>query len=281
MGRLSHKYGHGTSYTCVVRERFYVNIYDYMNLLGSLLPSGHLSHEHQDSGRIGELSKISLKKRVALRYDSMYHEAMTSALTKAAEDALATFRHHDALAIANRKKANAALGRFLDIISYGADGTSSGPLSNVPSCVRIWTRWLVDNGPTIRQDIAEATKTKFTERGTPHTLRWEDIEDGDGADIPENTIIRFKGIKEDGGRGAPPTIYALWSQRYEVLPKFGVGPERSPGTDTLLGVITPDQARSEWGLPPSDEWEELTMDDLYNADDGETQSNENGDSDGD
>lgn len=216
---------------------------------------------------------------------------MPTALTKSAEDALATFRHHDALAIANRQKANAALERFLSIISYGTD--TAAPLTSVPQCVKVWTRWLVDNGPATRQAITKATGTKFTERGTPHTLQWEDIVDPNSADIPENTIIRFTGHGLNQGRGAKPVIYALWSQRYDVLPKFGVGPvepdpllfkptveSESNAAVPLLGIVTSDGTQSNWGLPPSDQWEELTMDDLYNADDGETQSNENGDSDG-
>jgi hypothetical protein len=221
---------------------------------------------------------------------------MPTALTKAAEEALATFRHHDALAIANRQKANAALERFLDIVSYGT--ISATPSPNVPTCVRVWTRWLADNGPANRQDITKATGTKFTERGTPHTLRWEDIADGGPSDIPENTIIRFRGLKTDHGRGAPPTIYALWSQRFDVLPKFGVGPERpfatggpvSPGA--LTGVLQPGEriipmievtdsngwAQQAWALTAEDltgdgvvatvsdpDETDLTMDDLYNA----------------
>lgn len=154
---------------------------------------------------------------------------MPTALTKSAEDALALFRHHDALAIANRTKANAALGQFLDIISYD-DAGATVRLDRAPKCVRVWTRWLAENGPNTRAYITEATDTKFSERGTPHTIRWDDIT-GDTADddlFPASTIIRFKGNKLDAGRGAPPTIFALWSQRYDVLPKFGVGPER-PG----------------------------------------------------
>lgn len=170
---------------------------------------------------------------------------MPTALTKAAEEALAQFRHYDALAVNNRKKASSALERFLEIISYGTD--SQAPLGGVPQCVRVWSAWLAQNGPDTRQNITEATGRKFTERGTPHTLRWDDIQDGDSANIPENTIIRFTGAKVNEGRGAQPVVYALWSQRYDVFPKFGVGPSLPDNVADAYGSVAAE------GVAPSAE----------------------------
>lgn len=164
---------------------------------------------------------------------------MPTALTKSAEDALALFRHHDALAIANRKMANAALSNFLDAVTAGGTFTgSSETTGRVPKCVTVWTSWLAEHGPNTRQHITEATRCRFTEAGTPHTIKWEKIYYDGESDIhdddlfPQNTIIRFRGKKVKTYRsgvtktGAAPVIFALWSQRYDVLPVWGVGPER-------------------------------------------------------
>lgn len=134
---------------------------------------------------------------------------------------------------------------FLSLVSRSGRGTGVSP-TRIPNCVAVWRNWLAENGPATRQTIAEATGVKFNERGTPHTVKW--VEGEAGLDfVAPDTITRFLGLKKESGRGAPPTIYALWSQRYEVLPKFGVGPER-PDPDSqsnesepeaLTGVIRP------------------------------------------
>lgn len=159
---------------------------------------------------------------------------MTTPLNQVAEEALTTFRHYRALADSNARKADSALTRFLDAISFDAGAAMTG---NVPQCVKVWTNWLAENRPALRQTITEATGIKFTERGTPHTLRWEDVDGFADSDVPPSTIVRFRGLGGGKGRGQV-VIYALWSQRYDVLPLFGVGPER-PDPEPLTGVIRP------------------------------------------
>lgn len=178
----------------------------------------------------------------------------TSPLSDAAEEALATYRHHRALA-------DDAMNRFLTVITYGKNFTQSG---KTPKCVRAWQRWLADNGPNTRAHITNATGVKFTERGTPHTIKWEEGDDVSDDRFPLYTITRFTGLPPNG-RGAPPTIYALWAQRFDVYPKFGVGPTRNAvSTDDeptqeparapdlpqepILGVVPPKHAETvaEW-----------------------------------
>lgn len=164
----------------------------------------------------------------------MYHGIMTDLISKAALDALAEFRHHQALSIQHAKKADVSLHKFLDAIPLkdAPRATTQGP-----RCLAVWTRWLAENGPNTRSVIAEATGVKFTERATPHTYRWVDVLNADDDQISPLSIIRFVGKKtHDGQRGAPPVIYALWSQRYDVRTKFGVGPERP---QAMTGVIQP------------------------------------------
>lgn len=167
---------------------------------------------------------------------------MPDALSQTSEDALAMFRHHQALAHQHLRKADAYLNQFLGSASPQASGKATRRL---PQCVAIWTEWLSENGPNTRQHITDATGVKFTERGTPHTVQW----DGGMAEsrFPPSTIVRFIGRKPPGGgRGSPPTIYALWSQRFDVRPRFGVGPvapdneiTEEDATQALTGVIRP------------------------------------------
>ena len=68
--------------------------------------------------------------------------SMTDVLSKSAESALATFRHHDGLARLNARKAEAAMDLFLSLLSQDGDGVG---VSRVPNCVVVWRRWLAEN----------------------------------------------------------------------------------------------------------------------------------------
>lgn len=97
-------------------------------------------------------------------------------------------------------------------------------------CVREWQDWLAANGPTEKGGIQAATGIKFTERGTPYTVEWtpalaEAVDDR----FAPHTLMKIN-TKPDG-RGAPPKVYFLWSQRFDVHPLFGVGPIKSDADD--------------------------------------------------
>lgn len=168
-----------------------------------------------------------------------YSFFMATPLSEAAENALSSFRHHQALALQHSKRADGFLDQFLSLISY--EGAKSDTPAKLPRCVREWTAWLHANGPAFRKDIYEGTGVKFNERGTPHTIQWSGkLNDVDDDSISPNTIVRFIGRSPTSRRGSPPTIYALWSQRYEVRPKFGVGPEKPTAEpEPMFGVIQP------------------------------------------
>lgn len=183
---------------------------------------------------------------------------MPDALSQTAEDALAMFRHHQALAHQHLRKADAFINQFLGAAPPQVTGRAA---KRLPQCVSIWTEWLAENGPNTRQHITDATGVKFTERGTPHTVLWDkDIADNQ---FPPSTIVRFAGRKPPGGgRGSPPTIYALWSQRFQVNPLFGVGPTDAE-PQAMTGVIRPPESSHpidpEFGQEEPINWDALDL----------------------
>lgn len=203
---------------------------------------------------------------------------MTDALSQAAETALAQFRHHHALASTHSQKADKYLTDFLAAITTKVS-VATLPRSG-PRCVTVWTEWLAANGPNTRTHITDETGVKFTERGTPYTVRWQDVQEE--TELPQNTIVRFIGQKPPSGKGAPPTIYALWYQRYDVYPLFGVGPQKDgaiPPTPeapkAMTGVIRPpDSPDPDQSSGPPEETPEqwaarvVAMRETEQADDG-------------
>ena len=105
-------------------------------------------------------------------------------------------------------------------------GSASAGLARVPvRCVREWQDWLAIHGPAFKSDIAEQTGVRFTERGTPYTVEWTPslaTEPDDHFDPSTLMKISDKSV----GRGRPPVIFFLWSQRFDVHPRFQVGPIR-------------------------------------------------------
>lgn len=161
-----------------------------------------------------------------------------------AEDELAAVQMHSSLAAHHSAKAHEAMERYLRLLGPGDKSKLSRKTG--PKCLAVWTEWLERHGPAYRQDVQDGTGgVKFTERATPYTVEWEDEMAGyDDGHFPVDTICRIRGLKQHD-RGAPPTVYFLWSQRFNVYGEFGVGPVGRPTvtvTDTLaplLGVIMP------------------------------------------
>lgn len=195
-------------------------------------------------------------------------------MIEAAEQALANFQHEQAMAQAHAHRADIYLGQFLSLVGQR---TGDRPTGQSIKCVREWTRWLSDNGPELKPIIQEETGIKFTERGTPHTFLWDDAmaDDPDDA-LPPNAICRMQGPPNADGKGRPPMIYFLWSQRWDVHHLFGVGPvqpwapEHQAVVDTydggtLTGVVQPPPLDDGWTQPapsvtPMVEGEEQTFD---------------------
>lgn len=166
-------------------------------------------------------------------------------MNEAAEQALSNFQHEQALSIAHARRAEGYLAQFLSMVSQ-KDGKRT-PSGLTVRCVREWTRWLSDNGPATRAHITEQTGVKFSERGTPHTFVWDDsmVDDPDDA-LPPNAIMRMRGAPNPG-RGAPPVIFFLWSQRWDVHPLFGVGPVKPDN----MPVALDDDNLDTWAPEPN------------------------------
>lgn len=133
----------------------------------------------------------------------------------------------------------------------------SGEAATAPvRCVREWQDWLTANGPALKSTIHEGTGVKFTERGTAYTVDWvPSLATAPDDRFAPTTLMKIS--SKSDGRGAPPKVYFLWSQRFDVYPRFGVGPDpaerviptgfdvadvtwpTSPDGGTVLGVVAP------------------------------------------
>lgn len=134
----------------------------------------------------------------------------------------------------------------LDQLSASQSGIAQASRPPV-RCVREWQDWLSDNGPAIKGDIQEATGIKFTERGTPYTVEWTSslAQEPDDRFAP-NTLMKIN-LKPDG-RGAPPKVYFLWSQRWDVQPKFGVGPIKPDDWEESTHPVEPVDNFGDWSM---------------------------------
>lgn len=144
------------------------------------------------------------------------------------------------LAAAQTNLTNAAVlfAEYMDDVASPMSRKSQMALPNIRS-LQLWAEHLAVNGPTLRQDIWDATGLNLSQSGHTQVKQWK----GPMAFWPENSVSPGSvcSIPSLGnGKGRPPVIYFLWSQRFDVRPKFGVGPERSSDSDALLGVIQPE-----------------------------------------
>jgi hypothetical protein len=109
--------------------------------------------------------------------------------------------------------------------------------------LREWVAWLKRNQTAYRQDIWDATGLNLTAHKSS-ILDWtSDMAYWDDSQMPPDSLCRMRGPAF--GPGAPPSIYFLWSQRFDVHSLFGVGPDGRPEPveesepETLLGVVHP------------------------------------------
>lgn len=101
---------------------------------------------------------------------------------------------------------------------------------------REWVSWLSEIGPAYRQDIIDGVRKTLP--GNQPVVDWTSIMATWPNDaVPSDTLCKING--KSTGQGRPPTIYFLWSQRFDIYGRFGVGPESRPEPQTLLGVIHP------------------------------------------
>lgn len=130
-----------------------------------------------------------------------------------------------------------------------ATHVSKKPMGNNKS-LREWVAWLKRNQPAYRQVIWDETNINLTAHKsmvldwTTDMVHWSD------GQMPDDQLCRMRGPAT--GPGAPPSIYFLWSQRFDVHALHGVGPVGRPETEPILGVVHPPAPMSEMSEPRSD-----------------------------
>jgi hypothetical protein len=154
------------------------------------------------------------------------------------EEMMGMVAHHQALALQHQRQAQRYQEQCI-ALAIGGVSAKVGANQSGPNCLRVWARYLDEHGPSLRQEIQDETGVKFTERATPYTVMWDDgmaaySDDHYAAD----TIVRMRSVRHSDGRAGTQTAYFLWSQRFDVFDRFGVGP-RERVSPALLGVIHP------------------------------------------
>lgn len=123
--------------------------------------------------------------------------------------------------------------------------------------LQMWAEHLAENGPTARGALNTITGLNLTKSGYDRTHAWVGPMTYMPDDaFPADAVLRIKGLSN--GVGRPPVIFFLWSQRWDVRPKFGAGPtkpENLPapvdGSHLHQSDLTHDEAG---GLEPVHEW---------------------------
>lgn len=117
-------------------------------------------------------------------------------------------------------------GKTIDALIAAIPKTGQTAGSEHPSgskSYREWITWLEVNGPAYRKTITDGTGRTLP--GKQPVMDWSSVMvTWDDTAMPSDTLCKING--PSAGKGRPPTIYFLWSQRFDVLPKFGVGPAR-------------------------------------------------------
>jgi hypothetical protein len=156
-----------------------------------------------------------------------------------AEAAMLLAQSYFAQAQSYMARGQTEMQRYFDLLPGGKGVGTVGANRNGPKCLRVWAEYLKENGPSLRQEIQDETGVRFTERATPYTVMWEDEMVTYGDDhFAQDTIVRMRSVRNADGRAGTQTAYFLWSQRFDVFGRFGVGPQPAMA-QVLLGVVHP------------------------------------------
>ena len=187
-----------------------------------------------------------------------------------AQNMLVEIEQHQALSEKHSAKARTLLAQYRSIVANGyvnsASETQPVPLRPIKSLTR-WVNWLKANGPALRKTLVDAVGP-LGGNAVAYTLDW-DWSMGFAEDdaFIDDTMLKMT-IAPETGKGRPPDVYFLWSQRYDLLDLFGVGPShpeleatKPEPTDPepLTGVIRP-VPEFEW--TDAETWPNLTWDDV-------------------
>lgn len=159
------------------------------------------------------------------------------------DELLAEANQHYALAHHHLGKVKIVLDLMIEARPASMVATVNSPVR----CVREWVDWIGVNGPSLKGDIHEGTSVKFTERGAKYTVEWaRSLATARDDQFAPNTLMKISG--QSKGRGAPPKIYFLWSQRWDVYPKFGVGPIKPADWDVPTAPVEPVDNFEDWSM---------------------------------
>lgn len=175
-------------------------------------------------------------------------------------------------------KAAVLLAEYQEAVAPVPLNEQRSTTANIRS-LQLWTDWLAENGPAYRQTIWDATGLNLSKGGYDRTQAWRGPMTYMPDDaLPADAVLHIQ--SPNNGKGRPPMIYFLWSSRWDVLPKFGVGPvkpdnlpESADGeveaTDVFYGIpefrYDPEVLQEAVIQPPTDryatmvEWDDAWM----------------------
>lgn len=149
-------------------------------------------------------------------------------------DLLSEVRNQQAIIRHAGEQVDVLIGKITDMVPSPL--SHSSPSERRPKALVRWIDWLKENGPALRKDVAGGTGCNLSQAAMPHVRQWkEHMEGWEDDQLPADTLMSIQAIPS--GLGRPPVIFFLWSQRYQLLSQFGVGPSQPPVT--MTGVIGP------------------------------------------
>ncbi len=150
-------------------------------------------------------------------------------MTQNAKELLTQITHHETMAAHHTTTAASLRTQYLMLQgSTSVDWSSGLPKRRPTKSNSRWVAWLTANGPATRKTIADAVGL-LTGDVPPYA---DQLFDGT---YPDDTMMRLS-AENAHGHGRPVDVYFLWSQRFDLLVLFGVGPVPPP-----TKVISPDE----------------------------------------
>lgn len=158
-------------------------------------------------------------------------------MTQNIKEILDQIRHHEVMIEHHTSLATSLRMQYQSLVGDSSVDWRNSLLKRRPTkSHQRWVEWLSENGPASRKTIADAVGLL-----TGEIPPYANLLPAKGM-FPDDMMLRLS-ADNPHNHGRPLDVYFLWSQRFDVLPLFGVGPERPLETDgeseTLLGVIMP------------------------------------------
>ena len=120
--------------------------------------------------------------------------------------------------------------------------------------LQAWADHLSEHGPTARSELKELTGYSLTKTAYDQTVAWTaPMAYTPDEAMPDDTVLHVQGLPT--GVGRPAVIYFLWSQRWDVNPRFGVGGVKPAKLPESIAMSEPTETdRSfQWAEPRDDD----------------------------